>query len=273
MQKNAFARHVVILFRSRTGKCWLTRVKLQTDFLKSDLDTAWYHGVIENCYFRLPIKLLLFYFKMKLLSTFFVIFLSVAASNNAGSMRKIARCSDIANLTVSFLAAPPYVILDGVKNCPTGALSNFVKSILQKCFHQWKCGHDLSNVTWQRIVSAEDLYQIVQTERTDIAFAFPPSLSLPKPHILYRATFTEIIKSPGLALVVDKTNCRNAAKQSMWKNIISYWPIFLFMFVLSWIFGILMWILVSWFKVYVTGPAEHRGAEQRKRKSWIICIS
>ena len=179
---------------------------------------------------------------MKDLPAILLLLLTMGIRIRAWSAGKKTDCSDVSDLTVSLLYDPPYVI-NVQNNSPEGALSDFVKVILQKCFRQWKCDRYFTDVTWQILDSSEDLYEIVEKEKTDIAFAFPPSQELPKSN--NRVAFMEILKSPGLALVVDKENCQNAARQSMWKNIISSWPIFLFTIILSWIFGVLIWMIVS----------------------------
>ena len=175
---------------------------------------------------------------MKVLLSVYTALFIIGVDKYVLSLKDEEDCRDVANLTVSFIEMPPYVM----KDKPKGALYDFAKTTLQKCFHQWKCDREFANVTWQKIDSLDELYTLVSTKKTDIAFAFPPSQQLRKHE---NVAFVQILKAPGFALVVDKANCQSNARHSMWRNILSSWPLFMLIILLSCIFGVFIWILVS----------------------------
>ena len=176
------------------------------------------------------------------LFVFFAFFLS-AGVTNTGEMIDVCPKSS-SNFTVAFRNDPPYVKVVGTKW--KGLLYDFIEWGLNRCFHQYSC--NAKAIHWKEIFSEDRLSSVILDKTTDIAMPITPSLSSLTEE-LRKSRFTDVtlitvVKSPGLALVIDYHACKMKIEKLTTSAILSAWPVGAVILLLAGISGISIWALV-----------------------------
>ena len=177
------------------------------------------------------------------LFVFLAFFLSAGVTSTWGIIEVCPKSSS--NFTVAFRHDPPYVNVNGTKW--KGLLYDFVQWGLIRCFHQYSC--NTKAIHWKEIFSEDRLSSVVLDKTTDIAMPITPSLSSLTEE-LRNSRFTgvrlvTVVKSPGLALVIDYNACKMKTERLTTSTILSAWPVGAVILLLAGISGISMWALVS----------------------------
>ena len=151
------------------------------------------------------------------------------------------------DFTVVFLSEPPYV-LDNSLRFGNGFVYDYVKAALAHCFAQYRC--NTKNIAWKKVSTQYDLSAYVLNGTVDIAIPIAPSLSASLAEEWEksgndRVTLVEVLKSPGLAMIIDYSACKDRIGSKTTAIILSAWPICAAMLLLAGISGISIWALVS----------------------------
>lgn len=179
--------------------------------------------------------------------TFFVIFLSTFADCRSSKLTSEV-CS---NFKVVFQNKPPYAIANSPGNSTKdndGLLYDFVKAGLARCFRQYNC--NTKKIVWKEVSSEDGLSSSILNETADSAFPISPSLSSSLTEALEdsnsdHVTLVGVVKSPGLAMVIDYNACKKRVEKLTITTILSAWPVCAVMLLLAGISGISIWALVS----------------------------
>lgn len=154
------------------------------------------------------------------------------------------------NFTVAFLHDPPYVKSSSPINSTkkNGLLYDFVQSGLNHCFHQYNC--DTKAIDWRAVFSEDRLSSVILDAKADVAIPITPSLSSSLTEELtnsrnHDVTLVTVVKSPGLAMVIDYHACKMKIEKLTTSTILSAWPVCAVMLLLAGISGISIWALVS----------------------------
>ena len=177
------------------------------------------------------------------LFVFFAFFLSAGVTSTKGIIDVCPKSSS--NFTVAFRQDPPYVKVIGTKR--KGLLYDFIQWGLIRCFHQYSCNTKV--IHWKEIFSEDRLSSVVLDKTADIAMPITPSLSSLTEE-LRNSRFTDVtlvavVKSPGLALVIDYQACKMKIEKLTTSTILSAWPVGAVILLLAGISGISIWALVS----------------------------
>ena len=177
------------------------------------------------------------------LFVFFAFFLSAGVTSTKGIIDVCPKSSS--NFTVAFRQDPPYVKVIGTKR--RGLLYDFIQWGLIRCFHQYSC--NTKAIHWKEIFSEDRLSSVVLDKTADIAMPITPSLSSLTEE-LRNSRFTDVtlvavVKSPGLALVIDYQACKMKIEKLTTSTILSAWPVGAVILLLAGISGISIWALVS----------------------------
>ena len=176
---------------------------------------------------------------------FFAFFLSAGVTSTRAIIDVCPKSSS--NFTVTFRHDPPYVKAhDGTKW--KGLLYDFVQWGLIRCFHQYSC--NTKAIHWREIFSEDRLSSVILDETADIAMPITPSLSSSLTEELTSSKFSgvtlvTVVKSPGLALVIDYHACKMKTERLTTSTILSAWPVGAVILLLAGISGISIWALVS----------------------------
>lgn len=151
------------------------------------------------------------------------------------------------NFTVAFLHDPPYAKANSTKR--HGLLYDFVQAGLGRCFRHYSC--NMKTIHWREVFSEETLSTLTLDENTDIAIPITSSLYSSLTEELAansrntRVTLVTVVKSPGLALVIDYYACKMRIEKMTTDTILSAWPVCAVILLLAGISGISIWALVS----------------------------
>jgi len=176
---------------------------------------------------------------------FFVIILSTFADCRSSELTSEV-CS---NFKVVFQNKPPYAIANSPGNSTKdndGLLYDFVKAGLARCFRQYNC--NTKKVVWKEVSSEDGLSSSILNETADSAFPISPSLSSSLTEELEdsnsdHVTLVGVVKSPGLAMVIDYNACKKRVEKLTITTILSAWPVCAVMLLLAGISGISIWAL------------------------------
>lgn len=177
------------------------------------------------------------------LFVFIAFFLSAGVTSTGAIIDVCPKSSS--NFTVAFRHDPPYVKVIGTKW--KGLLYDFIQWGLIRCFHQYSC--NTKAIHWKEISSEDDLSSGVLDKKTDIAMPITPSLSSLTEELknsrFTGVTLVTVVKSPGLALVIDYHACKMKIEKLTTRTILSAWPVGAVILLLAGISGISIWALVS----------------------------
>ena len=160
--------------------------------------------------------------------------------------------------TVVFLSEPPYVLDNSLKT-DNGFIYDYVKAALGHCFEQYGC--KTKDVIWKNVATQYDLSAYVLNGTADIAIPIAPSLSASLAEEWEksgndRVTLVGVLKSPGLAMVIDYSACKDQIASKTTATILSAWPICAVMLLLAGISGISIWSLVSELDTVLNGSRK-----------------
>ncbi|KAJ7386993.1 hypothetical protein OS493_003955 [Desmophyllum pertusum] len=200
-------------------------------------------------------------FRTDLISTittgFFVFFLCTSVTSATEICPK-------SNFTVAFLHDPPYVKSSSPINSTkkNGLLYDFVQSGLNHCFHQYNC--DTKAIEWRAVFSEDRLSSVILDAKADVAIPITPSLSSSLTEELtnsrnHDVTLVTVVKSPGLAMVIDYHACKMKIEKLTTSTILSAWPVCAVMLLLAGISGISIWALLA----AINGSAAEREARHQ----------
>ena len=105
-------------------------------------------------------------------------------------------------------------------------------------------------IQWREIFSEDRLSSDILHETADIAMSITPSFSSSLTEELRDSksncvTLVTVVKSPGLALVIDYHACKMKTEKLTTSTILSAWPVGAVILLLAGISGISIWALVS----------------------------
>lgn len=176
----------------------------------------------------------------------FAFFLYIAAVVSLSS-GDVGVCPNFgSNLTIAFLHDPPYAKANSTKR--HGLLYDFVQAGLGRCFRHYSC--NMKTIHWREVFSEETLSTLTLDENTDIAIPITSSLYSSLTDKLTNSrntnvTLVTVVKSPGLALVIDYYACKMRIEKMTTDTILSAWPVCAVILLLAGISGISIWALVS----------------------------
>lgn len=174
----------------------------------------------------------------------FVLYIAAVVSLSSGA---VGVCPNFgSNFVVAFLHDPPYAKANSTKR--HGLLYDFVQAGLGHCFHHYRC--DMKTIHWREVFSEETLSTLTLDENTDIAIPITSSLYSSLTDELTNSrntnvTLVTVVKSPGLALVIDYYACKMKIEKMTTDTILSAWPVCAVILLLAGISGISIWALVS----------------------------
>lgn len=174
------------------------------------------------------------------------------------------------DFTVVFLSEPPYV-LDNSLKIGNGFIYDYVKAALDRCFTQYRC--NTKNIIWKKVATQYDSSAYVLNGTADIAIPIAPSLSASLDEEWEksgndRVTLVGVLKSPGLAMVIDYSACKDQIASKTTATILSAWPICAAMLLLAGISGISIWALVSELDTVLSGSGEGCISGHVPSRSW-----
>ena len=128
-----------------------------------------------------------------------------------------------------------------------GLLCDLVKAGLNHCFGRHNCN---TSAVWTEVSSLDEFWTFIANETVDIALPIDPYISSSLAEKLMESrgdnvTLIPVLKSPGLAMVIDYNVCKNKVQQLTTNTILSTWPICAVMLLLAGISGISIWALVG----------------------------
>ena len=152
------------------------------------------------------------------------------------------------DLKVFFRDEPPFQNKNNNIRGRCGLLCDLVKDGLSHCFKRYNC--NATNTVWRGVSSQDDLWWSIVNETADIALPVNPSLSSSLTDKMADShneniTLITVLKSPGLAVLIDYNVCKNRIQKLTTNTILSAWPICVVMLLLAGISGITIWALVS----------------------------
>ncbi|KAL9981362.1 hypothetical protein ACROYT_G010055, partial [Oculina patagonica] len=175
----------------------------------------------------------------------FLTFFLCTAANVTATRSTLDVCPKLsANFTVAFLHDPPYVKANSTKR--HGLLYDFVEAGLGHCFRQYHC--NTKAIHWREVFSEDHLSSVILDKQADIAVPITPSLSSSLTEELTdlknnSVTLVTVVKSPGLALVIDYHACKMKIEELTTSTILSAWPVVAVILLLAGISGISIWAL------------------------------
>ena len=156
------------------------------------------------------------------------------------------------NVTITSLFLPPFVMeskntsrFGGLK----GIVLDFVYDNIHYCFQH--C--DMSDINFVSVNSTDEFIDIIEHNRTDLAFPIPGSLEKELAHYDHfqdtsnPVLFYRVVESPGQAYIICLEVFQEKATKKVAKSLLASSPIFLFTFLLAGISGVCIWVLVSRF--------------------------
>ena len=175
---------------------------------------------------------------------FFAFFLFAGVTSGGGIIDVCPKSSS--NFTVTFRYDPPYANANDRKW--KGLLYDFVQWGLIRCFRQYSC--DTKAIHWREISSEDRLSVDILHKKADIVMPITPSLTSSLTEELRNSKITgvtlfTVVKSPGLALVIDYHACKMKTEKLTTNTILSAWPVGAVILLLAGISGISIWALVS----------------------------
>lgn len=183
----------------------------------------------------------------------FLTFFLYAAADVISTKSTLDDCPKLSsNFTVAFLHDPPYVKANSTKR--HGLLYDFVVARLGHCFRQYYCNTKV--IHWREVFSEDRLSSVILDKQADIAVPITPSLSSSLTEELTESKnnsvrLVTVVKSPGLALVIDYHACKMKIEKLTTNTILSAWPVVAVILLLAGISGISIWALVSVYDNYV----------------------
>lgn len=165
-----------------------------------------------------------------------------SASSTLGTSVCLTAKSD---MKVLYRKEPPFQKDSFRDRC--GLLCDLVKAGLNHCFEHRNC---ITSTVWTEVSSKDEFWTYIANETVDIALPIDPYISSPLAEKLLDSngdnniTLIPVLKSPGLAMVIDYSVCKNRVQQLTTNTILSTWPICAAMLLLAGISGIFIWALV-----------------------------
>ncbi|XP_067032765.1 uncharacterized protein [Acropora muricata] len=128
-----------------------------------------------------------------------------------------------------------------------GLLCDLVKAGLTHCFGRHNC---ITSTVWTEVSSQDEFWTYIANETVDLALPIDPYISSSLAEKLLDShgdniTLIPVLKSPGFAMVIDYSVCKNRVQQVTINTILSTWPICAVMLLLAGISGIFIWALES----------------------------
>ncbi|XP_068750231.1 uncharacterized protein [Montipora capricornis] len=150
------------------------------------------------------------------------------------------------DLKVFFRDEPPFQNKNNNITGRCGLLCDLVRDGLSHCFKRYNC--NATNTVWRGVSSQDDLWWSIVNETADIALPVNPSLSSSLTDKMADShneniTLITVLKSPGLAVLIDYNVCKNRIQKLTTNTILSAWPICVVMLLLAGISGITIWAL------------------------------
>ena len=164
-----------------------------------------------------------------------------SASSTLGTSVCLTAKSD---MKVLYRKEPPFRKDSFRDRC--GLLCDLVKAGLTHCFGRRNC---ITSTVWTEVSSQDEFWTYIANETVDLALPIDPYISSSLAEKLLDSygdniTLIPVLKSPGFAMVIDYSVCKNRVQHVTINTILSTWPICAVMLLLAGISGIFIWALV-----------------------------
>ena len=162
------------------------------------------------------------------------------SNNSDEGQAKKCPDKDIQEVVLEF---PPYMILSDEENEATfdrGIVFEYIQSIFKDC-----CKGEDARVETEALHLESD-YFMTELHDADIVFPVDEALEdeLTTSGVSY--AFYDIVHSPGYVLIDRMDQYNRKVKSLVLKSLYDSWPIFVLIFLLTGIAGVLIWALVSY---------------------------
>lgn len=168
--------------------------------------------------------------------------------NNTSPEKSEQECN-FGQLSVCWRASPPYIMNDTRSGRMTGIFHDAINDIISE-----SCNGEVDdrNASWLH-------YNYEASNSSDLTNCMHGGYDIVLPILFsqkiednpyYRIRSHKLIRTPGIAVIKNGKKLEEAAKANVLDELKEYWTVLVLVVLLSFIFGILMWFLVSYVFVY-----------------------
>ena len=166
------------------------------------------------------------------------------------SRKEMEQKCNFGQLSICWRASPPYIMNDTRSGQMTGIFHDAINNIVSE-----SCNGEVDerrNASWLHYnYEASNFSDLTQCMRGGYDIVLPILFSQQMEDNSYlRIRSHKLIRTPGIAVIKNGKKLEEAAKANVLDELKEYWTVLVLVVLLSFIFGILMWFLVSSVFVY-----------------------
>jgi len=140
---------------------------------------------------------------------------------------------------ICWMSAPPYVYSTNSSNS-----TEVVGILIEILYEGLKVCSCKTEMKFHRVEKLDDLINCSRSENTDIALPFPTKRAALKDWLF------SVVDSPNIYLLLNRKTIESKAKERVLTEFLSVWTIAVLTVLLAFIFGIIVWFLVSIYIYY-----------------------
>lgn len=163
---------------------------------------------------------------------------------------------DFSQLSVCWRASPPYIMNDTRSGQMTGIFHDAINDLVSKSCN---AGADFGNASWLHYkYEASNFSDLMQCMRGGYDIVLPIIFSGQiEDNSYFRIRSHKLIGTPAIAVIKNGKKLEEAAKANVLDELKEYWTVLVLAVLLSFIFGVLMWFLVSSVFAYFQNSASY----------------
>lgn len=135
---------------------------------------------------------------------------------------------------ICWMNSPPYVFNNDPRN--TTKVGGILIEVLNEGLKVCSCS---SKMKFYRVDRLDDLLECAESINTDIVLPFPTKKAA------HRKWLFSVVDSPNVYLLLNRETIESKAKERVLTEFLSVWTIAVLTVLLAFIFGIIVWFLVS----------------------------
>lgn len=175
---------------------------------------------------------------------------SIMMTTSSPSINNMDQKCNFGQLSVCWRPSPPYIMNDTRSGQMTGIFHDAINKIVSE-----SCNGEVDergNASWLHYnYEASNFSDLTECMRRGYDIVLPILFSQQIEDNRYlRIRSHKLIRTPGIAVIKNGKKLEEAAKANVLDELKEYWTVLVLVVLLSFIFGILMWFLVSSVFVY-----------------------